>query len=141
MEKITRNSSTKILKCYWDCPLFLDQAIFFANCHHGSHICYICVGSNWLYSVCGLTRLVKSHEAMVGKFNEFNEFCFNVLMLFFALQLLSHSHLGSDVVETTLLSDFKSWWDISLGILFSWKLWLTHLCVNKTHWHTEYQSF
>ena len=57
-------------------------------------------------------------------------------MLFAALKLHSHSHLGNDVVETALLSDFKS----SLGILFSWKLWLTHLCVNKTHCHTEYQS-
>jgi hypothetical protein len=55
--------------------------------------------------------------------------------------LHSHSPVDSDVVEKTLLSDFKSWWDISLGILFSWKLWLIHLCVNKTHSHTEYQYF
>jgi len=63
-----------------------------------------CVGSNWLNSGCGLTQLVKSQQAMVGKFNEF---CFNVLMLFVALQLHSHSHLGSDVVQTALLSDLK----------------------------------
>lgn len=93
-----------------------------------------CVGSNWPKRGCGLTKLLKIQLAMVGKLNEFR---FNFLMLFVTLKFYSHSHL----VETALQSDFKSWWDISLGILFSWKLWLEYLCVNKTHFHTEYQCF
>ena len=61
-----------------------------------------CVGSNWLNSGCGVTKPVKSQQAVVGTFDEF---CFNVLILFAALQLHSRSHLGSDLVET---SDLKS---------------------------------
>jgi hypothetical protein len=64
-----------------------------------------CVGSNWLSSGYGLTKLMQSQLAMFGMFNEF---CCNFLMLFVALKLHSHSPVGCDVVETTLLSDFKS---------------------------------
>jgi len=60
-----------------------------------------CVGSNWLNSGSGLTNFMKSQLAMVGTFNEF---CFTFLMLFVALKLHSHSPVGSDVVETTLLN-------------------------------------
>ena len=78
---------------------------------------------------------MKSQVALVGIFNEF---CFIFLMSFVALKLYSHWHAGSDVVQTAFLNNFKAWKDISLGILFSWKLWLFHLYVNRAH-HTEYQ--
>jgi hypothetical protein len=62
-------------------------------------------------------------------------------MLLVALKWHSHSPVRSDVVETALLIDIKLWCNIFLGILFSWKLWLIHHCVNKTHCHNEYQYF
>jgi hypothetical protein len=42
-----------------------------------------CVGSNWLSSGCGVSKLMKSQLAMVVTFNEFY---FNVFMLFVALK-------------------------------------------------------